>query len=433
MFWKRLIVLLMCLFEAERVLAQAPSNADDTLSGIPISTIAIDTQDSRILYAGSPKGIFKSTDGGTSWVLLAGALPDAPTALVIDPQNSDTIWSAIYNDSDDGVFKSVDGGITWSKVLKVGGAWTLAVDPRDSNSVLVGAGFGDIGATPGIVKSVNGGRSWHYTSNFSIYSLAIDPQDSNIVYAGGNRAFLKSTDGGQNWNAPIPFWPFGYITSLAVDSRNPGTIYAGTYQTGILKSTDRGSNWTSVTANLGEISARLVVADPKAGNVFYASFRLGNGSSADLGGLLKTTDGGSTWSRVSKLNSVGIGALAVDPNNAGSIYLGTASGVWKTPDGGSSWSANSGFPILALNADPCIGGVWNVGVSNAPANTPIQLFGTSDGESWLIPNWRSTSSNGTFAERGIFAPGTEGSYSLRVEVGGVNSNSVSFFVSSCKR
>src|SRR4029077_8644556 len=129
--------------------------------------------------------------------------------------------------------KSLDGGITWTKLLKLVGAWTIAVDPHDSKSVLVGAGYGDICSTPAIAKSVNGGDSWHYTSNFSIYVLAIDPQDSNTVYAGGNGAFLKSTDGGQTWNAPIRFWPFGYITSLVVDSKNPGTIYAGTYRTGV--------------------------------------------------------------------------------------------------------------------------------------------------------------------------------------------------------
>jgi photosystem II stability/assembly factor-like uncharacterized protein len=430
---KRIIVLFICLLETGRVFAQTPSTADETLSGTPISTLAIDPQDSRIVYAGSSKGIFKSTDGGSSWVLLGDASPTGTTALVIDPQNSDTILAVTYNDYDDGVFKTLDGGITWTKLLKLVGAWTIAVDPHHTDSVLVGAGYGDIGSTPAIVKSVDGGASWRYTSNFTIYALAIDPQNSGIVYAGGNGAFLKSTDGGQNWDAPIPFWPFGYITSLAVDSKNPGTIYAGTYRTGVLKSTDAGSNWTSVTADLGEISARYVVADPNEANVLYASFSLGNGSSADWGGLLKTTDGGSTWRRVSKLNSVLIRSLAVDPKTAGTIYVGTESGVWKTPDGGSTWSANSGFPILYLGVNPCISGVWYLRVSNAPANSPIQLLGTSDGQSWQIPNWRNTNSNGAFAESGIFAPGTEGSYSLHVDVGGVNSNSVSFVVSSCKR
>src|SRR5439155_23398381 len=119
--------------------------------------------------------------------------------------------------------------------------------------------------------------------------------------------------------------------------------------------------------------------------------------------------------------------------NTGTLYVATDSGLWKTPDGGSTWSANSRFPILWLGVNPCTGGVWYLRVSNAPPNSPIQLFGTSDGESWSIPNWRTTNSNGVFAETGIFAPGTEGSYTLRMDVAGVNSNSVSVVVKTCKQ
>jgi hypothetical protein len=98
-----------------------------------------------------------------------------------------------------------------------------------------------------------------------------------------------------------------------------------------------------------------------------------------------------------------------------------------------SWSANSEFPILALNSRYCLGEPWNLRVSNARPNSSIQLFGTSNGESWQVPNWRTTYSNGTFVEGGIFSPETGGSHSLLVSVGGMNSNTVSFVVSSCKR
>src|SRR5439155_2806290 len=265
-----------------------------------------------------------------------------------------TIWAVTYNDYDDGVFKSLDGGITWTKLLNIVGAWTIAVNRQDTNSVLVGAGWGDIGATTGIVKSRDGGTSWRYTSAFNTYALVIDPQSSNIVYAGGNGSFLKSTDGGQYWNALFPTWLFGRINTLAVDPKNPRIIYAGTYRTGVLKSIDGGSNWTSLTSDLGEISVGRLVIDPKEPNVLYASWAsLEDGFTEGLVGLLKTTDAGNTWERVSKLNTVQIRALAADPQNTGTLYVATDSGLWKTPDGGSTWSANSRFPILWLGVNPC--------------------------------------------------------------------------------
>src|SRR5262249_4039571 len=147
----------------------------------------------------------------------------------------------------------------------------------------------------------------------------------------------------------------------------------------------------------------------------------------------KTTDGGETWKAISKLEGAHINALAIDPNVTKTLYLGTESGVWKSPDGGSTWSANSEFPILTLGTYSCVGGFWYLRVSNALPNSSIQLFGTSNGESWQVSNWQTTYSDGWFAESGTFGPETLGSHSMYVNVGGRNSNTLSFVVSSCKR
>jgi photosystem II stability/assembly factor-like uncharacterized protein len=414
-----------------RGLAHAEIINADMLSGVSISAIGIDPHDTRVVYAGSDKGVFKSRDGGVSWTSPGLSSPTGATALVVDPQNSDIVWAAAYNDYNDGVFKSLNGGDSWTKVINLVGAWTIAVHPENTSHLSVGAGYGDVNATPGIVNSVDGGNSWHYTSNFSIYTLVIDPENSNIIYAAGNGAFLKSTDGGEHWQAPIPTWPFGYVVVLVVDPKNPRTLYAGTYRTGVLKSTDAGLSWTSVTSNYEPISAGHLAIDPNDTNILYATWNdLGQFGSIRL---MKTVDGGDTWKRISKLDGVLISAVTVDPKTTGTIYLGTASGVWKSSDGGSTWSANAEFPILSLGANLCVGGIWYLRVSNARQESSIQLFGTSNGESWQIPNWRTIDSNRSSAESGIFTPETAGSHSLHVNVGGLDSNTVSFVVANCKR
>jgi photosystem II stability/assembly factor-like uncharacterized protein len=444
---KRALILTSCFFVSARGVAHAQTNTDE-LAGVFISAIAIDPQNNRIVYAASAKGVLKSTDDGVSWSAPGSDLPTGVTALVVDPKNPDILWAAAYNDYNDGLFKSLNGGINWTKVINLVGAWTIVVNPQNPDLVSVGAGYGDIGSTPGIVNSIDGGNSWHFTSALNIYALAVDPQNPSTIYAGGREPItsfsgkgrlVKSTDGGEHWTVPTAPWPFGYILSLVVDPKNPNTIYAGTGSVGlpatggagIVKSTDGGSNWVSVTANYGANSVGRLIIDPNDTNVLYATW---SGSASPLGlGLWKTTDGGETWKAISQLEGAHINALAIDPKISQSLYLGTESGVWKSGDGGSTWSANSEFPILSLGYASCVGGHWYLRVSNALPNSSIQLFGTSNGESWQISNWRTAYSDRWFEESGTFGPETLGSHSLYVNVGGLNSNTVSFVVSSCKR
>src|SRR5262249_48964207 len=110
---KHAIIFGICFFICARAVAHAQTNTDE-LSGESMFAIAIDPQDTRIIYAGSDEGVFKSTDGGVSWTRPALVSPAATRALVVDPQNSDIIWAATYNDRDDGVFKSMNGGLSWT-------------------------------------------------------------------------------------------------------------------------------------------------------------------------------------------------------------------------------------------------------------------------------------------------------------------------------
>ena len=91
-------------------------------------------------------------------------------------------------------------------------------------------------------------------------------------------------------------------------------------------------------------------------------------------------------------------------------------------------------PVLTLDSTSyCIGASWSLRVTNAAPNTFARLLGTSNGESWQIPQWRKTDANGSFSTGGTFAGGTEGSYALSVEIGGVFSNAIFFVVSNrCK-
>jgi hypothetical protein len=154
--------------------------------GGSVQALAIDPQNLGTVYAGtSGAGVFKSTNGGTSWSAAnAGLTAFNVSTLAVDPQNSGTLYATAGGS----VFKTTDGGAHWSEVY----------------SAPTYGGGGD----------------------YPAYSLAIDPQVPSTVYAGSRPGGVwKSTDGGANWdmvNSGLTLT--SRVNSLAIDPQNPNTF-----------------------------------------------------------------------------------------------------------------------------------------------------------------------------------------------------------------
>jgi photosystem II stability/assembly factor-like uncharacterized protein len=156
-----------------------------------VQALAVDPRTANTMFAGTRRGIFRSRDGGDSWQLVATA-PGAPPAgqwgvahrdrfqaIAIDPLDPETVYAGLRTD---GIFKSSDGGDTWvasesgliDKRIK-----TLAVDPRDPQIVYVSTGGG-------VFRSTDGARSWHSFGRgltADVAAFAIDPA-GRTIYAG---------------------------------------------------------------------------------------------------------------------------------------------------------------------------------------------------------------------------------------------------------
>jgi photosystem II stability/assembly factor-like uncharacterized protein len=168
-----------------------------------IFALAIDPQNSTTLY-GAGFGAFKSTDGGATWIEFR-LPPEAYNendedqwipiiSLAVDPQNS----SVVYAGGSGGVFKSIDGGVSWNG-MNTGlipkpqnwfdGNHSLVIDPLNPNNVYASSPY------YGVVKSSDGAASWSAANSglpsstffglvqYPVSSLAIDPQDPRTVYA----------------------------------------------------------------------------------------------------------------------------------------------------------------------------------------------------------------------------------------------------------
>jgi hypothetical protein len=191
-----------------------------------------------------------------------------------------------------------------------------------------------------------------------VYSLAVDPRDLLVVYATTSQGAYKTTSGGASWAPLAGLNTLGDVGLLTVDSKNSSILWASAYvlsagslQSRIFKSLDDGSTWRLVVdlgsvANGFEITNGIVV-DPTNSSVVYV------GTS---GGIFKTTDGGTTWGRVTNgipkscytwggtliCSEAQIRYLAIDPNDPATLYVvpllvDNPGKVFVTQNGATSW------------------------------------------------------------------------------------------------
>lgn len=304
------------------------------------------------LTAGSlhtKSGMFKSVDSGVKWSNDNYGLPKELTTVVIDPVQTSTL----YVGSSQGVYKTTNGGRTWlpmnNGLLNLGIA-ELIIDPLTPSTIYAKTRSHGIG-NEGVYKSVDGGATWNLRRNgmgfAQVISLAIDPVTPNVLYAGvfagPTTNIFKTTDGADNWapvGSPPPFNP----VSIVVDPFNHATVYAveNSSNGGVFKSTNAGVSWQPVGAGQTGTFVFDIEISPLTPNLLYAH---------SAGALLQSVNGGTNWTQV---RSSG-GRVFFDPVSASTAYLiGNGDGLLKTTDNGQTWAPLKGLNVpvpfaLAIN------------------------------------------------------------------------------------
>lgn len=310
----------------------------NTRSSLLINCLAIDPSNSEVVFAGTNggDGILKTTDGGTSWSEANGGLPAGTyvNSLAVAPASTQTVYAGAYA----GVFKSVDGGTSWSAINQgviTGRVYAVAIDSVD-NQVLFAGG------EDGVFKSIDGGASWSAVNaglnDRRTYSLAIDPSDRQKLFAATASGLFKSIDGGATWGTT---GDTGTATKVFIDSSGLSLYLCKS--NGLHKSVDGGATWSNVNGTLPNVYALAI--DPTSPQTLYA------GTSAR--GVFKSTNGGGSWAAAnSGLKNTDVLALALDPSDGQIMYAGTSgSGVFRSANGGALWNAvNNGLSNLTINS-----------------------------------------------------------------------------------
>lgn len=299
---------------------------------------------------GPDGGVWKTTDGGTTWVqkraLVTGPKVTAAAgsfgivSLAFDPQDHNTVYAATQGN---GLAYSLDGGESWQQsnsidstktMLTTGRISAIAIDPKNKCSVYAAS-------ANKIYKTSNCGRDWAQVffdprTDKTFTQLAIDWFNPTILFAGSSDGdIFRSADSGVSWQTSKRIDGVA-ITSIAIDRHDSRVLYVGTQGEGIMKSTDSGTTWTQIKKEFGDEyqDARRViqvVIDPVDSHTIYEVSKYG---------IIKSPDAGATWSAIpltSPPGSVKISSLAVDGKNTKHlVYTGT-SVLQFSNDGGATW------------------------------------------------------------------------------------------------
>ena len=315
--------------------------------------------------------IFKTTDGGRTWVASgAGIAATFINDIAIDPLSPNNVYAG----GDRGVFRSTDGGNSWitpDGAVTFASVQALAIDPIAPSNLYA------LTMVNGAFKSTDRGINWARINNGlepakAIVSLAINPVNPSVLFLGTYQEIFRSTDGGANWTSVLKLPGTGDILfgqDLAVDPGDPSVVYA-IASNRIFRSTDGGSNWKDISGPVFQ-PQRITITSANPSTV-YVRNRFTNGS------LFKSTDDGESWTEVvqnpAELNRFGVNQLVSDPSAASTLYAATSQGVFRSTDGGANWvdTGLAAGPVLVLAIDPRNPATLYAGVSGgtSPSDSP---------------------------------------------------------------
>lgn len=359
-----------------------------------VNAVRVHPTNASIVFACAPAGgLWKSTNGGSSWVAISDAIAVlGATDVAFDPTNPNTMY-LVTGDGEagdavsTGVYKSIDGGTTWSPT-----GLTFAMSTRRLLSkILINPTNGAIlvGGSAGIYRSLDAGATWTQTSTKSVRDLEFQPNNPTVVYAGGYGAtgFCRSADGGATWTTITSIPTTGIIrVAVAVTALDPTYVYCLVGNNtdygfkGLYLSTDGGLTFT-LKSSSPNILGWNAAGNDAGGQAWYDLCLTVDPSvktTIYTGGVnvWKSTTSGATWSCVAHWS--GSGAPYVHADNHDMIFSGTTlwvandGGVFNSTNGGSTWSdKSSNLPIAQLygfgqsttNANILIGGQQDNGTN----------------------------------------------------------------------
>ncbi|MGB5437999.1 MAG: hypothetical protein WBM98_19045 [Maribacter sp.] len=296
-------------------------------------------------------GLYKSIDGGANWKKLGFDKSERIANIIVNPKNPKEIYvgvlGGLWGDSEErGVFKSTDGGTSWEKLLYVNpktGCADLTIDPSDPNVLYAsmwefrrtGWGFESGGDNSALYKSTDGGATWNKIHNgfpsgkLGRLGIAVAPSNPKVLYTvieaekDERKGLYRSDDAGNSWKQlnndfGITVRPF-YFSRIVVDPRDENVIVKGGLSGSI--SRDGGKTFK----DLGNMHSDIhdIAFSIKDSDIMYVGTD---------GGVYRSWDGGTNMEIVENLPLSQFYQISVDDETPYNVYGGLQdNGSWYGP------------------------------------------------------------------------------------------------------
>jgi photosystem II stability/assembly factor-like uncharacterized protein len=373
------------------------------------------SEDGKTLLAvGAGGGIFRSTDGGSSWepentkfqneLQSVAEFSDGKTALavgygglILRSADGGVDWNQVtsggtgylwvvktFGDGETAlavgnhgtILRSMDKGRSWTTVQSPATDWLDAIGISKDGTVVLAAG-----ADGGMLRSTDQGKSWTQIETgdpAGINSITILPDDKTVFAAADRGTIFSSDDGGLHWTHSKPVGPFNLFGAAVFADQK--TVLAVGESSKVLRSTDAGKTWTEIDT---ETNSSLTGIEITANG--QTAFAVGID-----GTILRSTDTGKSWQSESSGGALSFYSTGFFANGRIALTVGGQGTILRSVDSGASW-------------EPQISGIKNdlYFVTALADNKTVLAFGNDGSILRSEDAGRSWSNTGNWAKNGL--------------------------------